>query len=259
MESPRAVLLLLDLLGVKAKWHTGGRPAAEHAFAAFEAIVREAVTPALHGQVISGLIETDSALFVCPTLQCAVNIGRNAYVKTFLAPQKPYDERLSIRGVIVPHRGPTPFRKSKRATRAKSKLVVSQLHNSVLDAVAAEKSGFRGMRLLVGGGSGTGQKARAAAASVYVKEKHYAPFLRVRTPQYPTQLRDKKFQDFMWMATDSATEYLQLRTAMHNRIKWSANDPEEFLQAASTQVVFNHWEAFVESLPTGRNQPSTAK
>ena len=86
MEHPREVLLLLDLLGVKAKWHTGGRPAAEKAFAAFESIIRDAVTHDLHDQVIAGLIETDSAAFVCPSLRCAVNIGRNAYIKTFLAP-----------------------------------------------------------------------------------------------------------------------------------------------------------------------------
>ena len=251
-SSKSRVLLLIDLLGVKARWHAGGRKAAEQAFGTFEQLMRDALDDDLADKVAAGLIEADSAAFVCSSLRCAVSIGRRVFVNTFLDPQKPTDERLWLRGVIVPFKGAANFRRSKSLSRGHTKVNITKLHGSLLDAVAAEKSGYRGMRLLVGGGEGAGDGYRRRAATVEVKEKHYPPFLRVRTPPYPEQLRKGNFYDFLWMATSDVDEAKKLSAAMQNRIKWAANDAEEFLHAASTQVIFNHWHAFTASLPDGQ-------
>ena len=242
------VLLLIDMLGVKARWHTGGRRSAKKAFDRFESIMVESLSSS-DERPTAGLIETDSCVLVFPTLRAALAVARHAYLCTFLASRAPKDERLWFRGVAVPYHGTLSFRNQKSLSQRNERVVVSHLDSALFDAIAAEKSGFRGMRILVGGGNGVGTNAKRAASRVEIKAKHYAPFLRVRTPPYPKQLAKGRFYDYMWMASESVDETENLKRAMGNRIKWSASNPEEFLHAAATQVIFNHWNAFVHSVP----------
>lgn len=249
----KGALLLVDMLGVRARWHSGGRAAARKAFSTFESIIAKAQDPDDSEPPLLGLVETDSCALVFPTVAGAVRLARRAYLRTFLASQGPKDERLWLRAVVVPYRGTLNFRRNHPLAGSNGAIQVGTLERSLFDAIAAEHSGFRGMRILVGGGLGAGHGARRAVARLEIKSKHFAPFLRVRTPPYPKQLQKGKFYDFMWMATDDAAEAAQLKQAMTNRIKWSASNPEEFLQAAATQVIFNHWDGFIDSVPHGRS------
>ena len=45
---------------------------------------------------------------------------------------------------------------------------------------------------------------------------------------------------------------------MSDRLRWSAQDSEEFVQAASTQVVFNETAAIFRSLESPRRRKRTS-
>lgn len=249
----RPVLLLIDLLGVKARWHKGGRRAAQRAFEALEAIVVNAVKHSESNAPVAGLVETDSVALVFESLLTSIPFAQQLFVDTFLAPKSYSDERLWFRGVLVPYRGNLKFRYKARATRLPSTIQVNRLEDSVLNALAAERAGFRGMRLLVGGGTGTGHRTRNSAADKLPGGRTFPrPFLQLRTPQYPKRLARGHYYDFLWMASNDADRINKLNEAMANRLRWASGDPDEFVQAAATQVVFNHWGAFVSSIRSKR-------
>ncbi len=245
----QSVLLFFDLLGAKARWHAGGRIAAQKAFQALESIVVRAIQQSGDDAPVGGFIETDSAALVFPSLTNAVPFAQRLFVDTFVAPKSYGDERLWIRGVIVPYRGNLTFRRRVRQSMLPASIQITRLEDSVLDAVAAEKAGFRGMRLLVGGGKGTGRAMRDKTADQLRAGKRLPnPFLRLRTPQYPTRLVRRRFYDFFWMSSNDSDRLRLLDQAMASRLRWASGSAEEFVQAAATQVVFNHWKAYAASL-----------
>ncbi len=243
------VLLFVDLLGAKARWHVGGRVAAQRAFKTLETIVVRAIEQYDGDAPLGGFIETDSAALVFESLPIAVPFAQRLFVDTFVAPKSYSDERLWLRGVIVPYRGNLKFRHRVRQSVLPPSIQVTRLENSVLDAVAAEKAGFRGMRVLIGGGRGTGRAMRDAAAErLRAGNRLPQPFLRLRTPQYPSRLVRGRFCDFFWMGSNDRDQIRLLNDAMANRLRWGSGNAEEFVQAAATQVVFNLWRAFAASL-----------
>jgi hypothetical protein len=50
------------------------------------------------------------------------------------------------------------------------------------------------------------------------------------------------------MGSNDPDQITLLSEAMANRLRWSSGNAEEFVQAAATQLVFNHWRAFAASL-----------
>lgn len=244
----RRVVLTIDLLGSRARWHAGGRAAAERAFKLFRELIAGAVQEVESSAILTGVIENDSTLIVCETLQSAIRIARHAYRSAFLAPGGASDHRLWLRGAVVPFRGVVRLRAESQLIKKYKTLRVVRYTPSALNAIASEKAGFKGMRLLVGGGEGVGERARRRALTVLLKGHHYSPFLTARTPLYPRRLAQRKFKDFIWMATEDPEDWSRLKSTMAERLRWAAADPEEFLQAAATQVIFNHWRAFVNSL-----------
>ncbi len=231
--------LFMDLLGVRAKWISGGRTAAEEAFAGFRAVVNHGVRSVDPSCVLAGVIESDSAYICCDTLRTALEVGRQTYMRAFQPPA--HSSRLWIRGVVMPGPGSSGLTRSAPLSGTYPQVIVVRYHGRLLDAIAAEKSGFRGMRLLVGRGRGVGQPQRGKVDPIHVGQYHLAPFLKVRAPAYPRALAG--FRDFLWMATDDEEEHQVLMTHMFHRLRWASEDPEELAHAAATQVIFNHWDA----------------
>lgn len=211
----RPVLLLVDMLGVRARWHKGGRRAAQRAFKTLEGIVVNAVRRSDRHAPVAGMVETDSAALVFKSLITALPFAQRLFVDTFLAPRTYENERLWLRGVVVPYRGRSRFRYRARDSTLPPTIQVNRLEESVLTAIAAEKAGFRGMRLLVGGGDGTGRAMRDAAAKELPGEDVFPrPFLQLRSPQYPERLARGHYYDFMWMASRNSAQAVMLQEAM---------------------------------------------
>lgn len=107
---------------------------------------------------------------------------------------------------------------------------------SALEAVSVEKSGFKGMRLLV--------KAALINADVQARSKisfdthTLIPFRRLSYSYYPSRV-EGKYSDFLWMACESDGDWRNLMLRMTSRLRYSAPDVEELAQAAATQIVFH--------------------
>ena len=232
------VLLFIDMLGVKSRWHSGGLQAAESAFSVFRDVMIEAMAVVDPKKIVMGSIECDSCAIVCENLGVALDISRRAFRSVFLVAPQPEATRIWLRGAIVKHSG-NFLRRTKPLISQIDQISVHEYSRSLLQAIAVEKAGFKGMRIVVAGGAGLGEKTRRRLGSLYHREynKHFAPFRRLSLP-YPGRLK-KGCSDYLWMASETEEEWDAIKTIMVRRLRWSASDPDEFAQAAATQVAFH--------------------
>lgn len=238
-----SVGLFMDLLGVRARWKSGGRIAAEAAFDQFRTSVSHGIGEVDASSVEKGVIESDSAFLICDSLRTALQIGQGTYLHAFRSPA--HESRMWIRGVIMPGPDGTELVTSSHLKKTLPQVEVIKYQSQILDVIAAEKSGFRGMRLLVGGGEGVGHNARKRLTPLRIGDRSLRPFLKIKTPLYPEPLAD--YLDFLWMATENDKENDVISTRMFHRLRWAASNPEELSHAAITQVVFNHWDSLRRS------------
>ena len=65
------------------------------------------------------------------------------------------------------------------------------------------------------------------------------------------QVRVKeRYTDYLWMATNSESEWYDLMLHMTSRLCYSSVDPDELAQAAATQVLFHECAAIRQSVIT---------
>jgi hypothetical protein len=238
------ILLFIDMLGVRARWHIGGRESAERAFSRFRSIIIEAIQTRNRGRILHGGIEADSAAIVCSSAKTAVDIGRNAFRIAFRSARSPNDERLWLRGVIVPGDEADPLRTERPLAADLEQIKVAEYSTSLLEAISAEKSGIKGMRLLIGGG--LSRKEIRSAYGLPIHGEYFCPILRPQTLSYPGRLKGR-YSDILWMASAREDKWKDMQRTMFYRLKWSAASAEELIHAAATQVMFNHWEGVFES------------
>jgi hypothetical protein len=238
------IVAFLDLLGVRARWHAGGRDSAEAAFARLEALVGDTLTRLAPKSLRDGAIETDSAALVFGATEDALAFIRELFTDAFAAPSRAKDERLWMRGTVTAIQNPGPLRHSAQLA-GHGKVRVYRLDGGLLDAIAVEKSGFKGMRIVVEESLLT--PAVREHFHVQAGSRTLVPFKSLTNSVYPRRIAHV-YEDFLWMARTEEAEWRKLKRSMSDRLRWSAQDGEEFLQAASTQVVFNETAAIFRSL-----------
>ena len=238
-------LLFVDLLGTKSQWAAGGSEAALARFAAFEQLIagvigRSGVTPPRLGSV-----ESDAAAFDFSDANDALRFGAFLYQDAFLRPRRPADARLWLRGALVE----APDGSSLRTTAALNSTIgyVQRTTYSapLLQAIAIEKCGFKGMRLVVEETLLTTATRNAFAQKL--KRGPLKPFRRLNHSPYPNQI-SKGFSDLLWMLIDDGAGWEQSARQMNRMLRWASGDVEEFQQAAATQLLFNESAAIVGSL-----------
>jgi hypothetical protein len=238
-------LLFVDMLGVKARWHTGGRESAEKAFSDFRSIIRDAIEREGVHKIVNGAIESDSAALICNSVKSAILIGRSAFQIAFCRSWDSNDERIWLRGVIVAANASDNLRTDQPLASNLPQVKVSEYSPSLLDAIASEKSGFKGMRLLIGGGI-TGHAIRREYR-IKVNDREICPAVRLQSPPYPERLKDG-YRDVLWMASELEHQQEELLMHMQNRFRWSASNAEEFAHAAVTQILFHRCSLFFASI-----------
>jgi hypothetical protein len=247
MRTTDMVVLFIDMLGVRSLWHLGGRSEVEAACSQFRELLEDAFEDG-KGQIVSGLVDNDAAGIVFRSTDACLQASRRLYITAFLKSKRGADRRLWLRGAIEPLSSAGSLSGEKPLSTALSRVRVRSYVGDLLDAIAVEKSGFKGMRLLLHSSLVTpelGTKYRIA-----VGKRFLMPFRELDNSSYPARLVGNH-QDYLWMASHEDDEWNGLQRTMASRLRWSARDSEEFLQAAATQVVFHECAAIIGSLKRG--------
>ena len=144
-----AVVLFIDLLGARRRWHSGGVAEAMPAFYRFKRLVNTASRRAPAGEILDGLIETDAAMFVCRTAVEAARIGQRLYREAFASRFNHQASRDWYRGCIVAFPDGEFLRKGDVLREPVQTVTAFRYSEAALEAISVEKSGFKGMRLLI--------------------------------------------------------------------------------------------------------------
>lgn len=239
------VIFFTDLLGVKSLWQRGGRAAAEHSFVVF----RTAVVAALRNTAVTGLvegaIETDATTLVFESPVQAVKAGMALYNTIFDGATTEASERWWLRGVILPLEPAEGLRLPRALSTPLSQVHFVQYAGSLLDAIAIEKSGVKGMRLLISNDLVTPELREHFR--IAVGPRFLIPFRPLDHSSYPATIATT-YQDVLWMLTHEQALWESRRQLMASRLRWSARDTEESVQAAATQVLFNEAQQILGSL-----------
>jgi hypothetical protein len=241
-------LLFVDLLGVRSRWLTGGRSSVEKAFALLDHLVADAIRAEDGKSVLDGAVEADSAAIVCETVDVALRIATRLYCDAFVLPKKRLaipDHRLWLRGAIIPMVNANELRTVSPLLKHSPQVRRYSYAEELLEAISIEKSGFKGMRLLVDKALLT--NTTRSLFSIPIGKCFFVPFQRLRHSSYPGRTAEG-FQDYLWMATPDGDAFETIRKQMDTRLRWAANSAEEFQQAAATQVVFHECLAMMTGL-----------
>lgn len=239
------VILFVDLLGVRSRWHAGGRAEAERAFVTLRTLVVAALREAGTNRPTAGGVETDASTLVFQSASEAISVGTTLYRLAFATGQTASDERLWLRGAIVPFEPAEPLRTERSLSPPYTALKYQQYAGSLLDAIAIEKSGIKGMRLIIDASVVTDRVCRQFR--IPISTRYLIPFRRLNHSPYPPRI-ESGYRDVLWMASADEEDWAGLKQRMATRLRHSSHNPEELLQAAATQVVFHECNAMLHAL-----------
>lgn len=242
-------LLFVDLLGAKAQWKRDGRAGAERAFERLGELVVGGAKKLHEDELIDGLLETDSSAIVCSSVDACVRSGMEIFCNAFSMAGSSSEERPWLRGTITKLPKYAGLRSSASVPAPLRRIKVSTLAPGLLDALSVEKSGFKGMRLLIE--AALISKPLLNQYAVPIGPRYLAPFKTLKHSYYPTRL-GREYEDVFWMIRDAAEEWEQAKRTMALRLRLAARDQEEFVQAAATQVVFHECSAILWNLRRDR-------
>lgn len=210
------VIAFVDLLGVRAKWHDGGRDAAEKAFERLRSLVATSLADISAATVLGGGIETDSAAVIFDSTEEAAKFMRSLYSRAFLAATRLSDERIWVRGTLASIQAAGSLRLESSLPGFPA-VGVFDLEGGLLDAIAIEKSGYKGMRIVVEESLITDAIRRRFR--IAVGNQTFIPFRKLANSAYPGRLANG-YQDFLWMARQDEQEWRRMKRSMSNRLRW---------------------------------------
>ena len=194
------------------------------------------------------ILSGDSVSVMCQDFDQAIGIGMHLFVQAFYASRE-YSKPFWLRGAIAKWHNQY-LTVNTQPICAKGMQIGSQYvsEDDYLAVLALEKSGFRGMRLVV-------DRSLLSGLSYQTKwDKFHLPL------NYVTQLKQcayphGNYADVLWMAT-TEQQYDHLKGIMASRFKQSTQDPDEFMQASWTRAMFDQVDSIIwgcKREPANRN------
>jgi hypothetical protein len=238
------VLIFIDQLGTKAKWLSGGKEAASKSFQQFIQMAASSMKSTDPNEIETGAIETDSFVLVVKSIDTALEISKEFYRRAF---ELTDDGRVWLRGAIIPieKKDEEELRRQTHLRAPLEKIKLFLYNEDLLEAIQIEKSGFRGMRLVVHKSLVSTETRRKWR--IPIETSNFIPFAKLKSSRYPDRI-DGNFVDFLWMACPESRDNSTLENLMSLRLRLAAQSTEEFLQAAATQVVFHECKAIMGSI-----------
>lgn len=237
-------ILYIDLLGVQKMWRVGGAAAVKTRIEEFNDFVVTQVSylpSAVHRDAEYTVILTgDSVSIMCQDHIQALQIGIHLFEQAFYATEK-YSSPLWVRGAISSWSNQyLPF--NTKPITSKGIQIGTQyvMEDDHLNILALEKSGFRGMRLLI--------DESLVSSETESLQRQWANFKRplkiVTRLTENTYPEGRPYADVLWMA-DSEEHYSHFQGIMSSRFKRSTSDPDEFVQASWTRAMFDQVQSLV--------------
>jgi hypothetical protein len=245
MRNKQPTLLFVDVLGVKRQWRSAGSKGAKEAFLKFHDVINLALKSFRKTQVIDGIVESDSAAILCAGPKSAIKLGRTLFSNAFRVGNSHNEKRLWLRGVIVPYLASAKFRDETPFSDRFTVIRYFQLSDELLDAIAAEKAGFRGMRLLISGELSK-QFWKKPSIINLGDYGHTITARRLDENAYPRILFERGFKDILWMISAEPI-WTEFKTIMAKRLRLAITDPEEIIHAGITASIFSQAGAIVSS------------
>jgi hypothetical protein len=238
-------LLFLDALGMKKVWATEGRAGAEAAHNRFADLVRRVTRGIDPKEIVQAGIESDAAAILCRSTEAALELGRRLYIEAFTgnAIETERQQRTWLRGSVIAVEDDVAH--ELRTDELRNGITITKYSDALLEAIEVERSGFRGMRLMVA--RDLLSRPVRNAFRIEMLEKPFYPFRQLNYSAYPTAIATE-YQDFLWMATDKDTLWNRRVQRMSTRMRLAARDNDEIIQAAATQVVFDECTEIIKSL-----------
>ncbi|WP_457674019.1 hypothetical protein [Thiolapillus sp.] len=240
-------ILFIDLLGVQKMWKQGGANAVKERIEQFNEFIVEQTNylpSSVHRDAeYTLLLSGDSASFMCQDYQQAIEMGIHFFQQAFYATGR-YGKALWLRGAISQW-GNQYFPFNTEPIQSKDIQVGTKyvLEDDYLGVLALEKSGFRGMRLII-------DKALLSCfGRSFTRrwEGFHSDIGIVTTLRECTYPREGDFADIIWMAGATQERYDHLKGIMSSRFKGSVHDVDEFAQASWTRVVFDQVDSIIWS------------
>lgn len=241
-----SVIFFVDMLGARKKWQEGGVQKATETFNHFTGLVISAIREVDPIKVLNGGIETDSAIIELDCATTALIVARKLYMSAFDREITNHQSLLWLRGSLVQNNDNSNFLcKTSQIKPPLNSISINVFAKNTLDAISIEKSGFKGMRLLIRDDVINDE----TKSDLCIKFGNYSliPLRKLTYSNYPPR-EPNSFTDFLWMACQDGEEWERISQKMSSRLRFSSKDPDEFAQAAATQVVFHECSAIRQSV-----------
>lgn len=223
---------------MKAALRQGTTPGQQH-LSGFQNRVADALSKCGSLDV---LIESDSAVAIFADVGRAILSGEQVFQTIFDAPGP-----IWMRGVIVGCGGTTTI-SALMNRRTRGGIPIRGPGSALLEALVAEKSGFKGFRLRVKTSLLTPAIRNSLQKKVVTEDPYDAvpaptsTIFRTKDLRYAGSPNGSGFEDVLWMLDDEP-EFNTRDEELTYRLRRSGRDPAEAEQAAMTKVVFEEARA----------------
>lgn len=243
----KKAILFIDLLGVQKMWKYGGANSVKQRIEQFNDFIIDQTNylpSTVHRDAeYTLLLSGDSVSIMCQDYQQAIEMGIHFFQQAYYSTGR-YGEALWLRGAISKW-GNQYFPFNTEPIQSKEIQVGTKyvLEDDYLGVLALEKSGFKGMRLII-------DKSLLSCYGRSFSRKwdgFHQDLGIVATLRECTYPKDGEFADVIWMAGDTEERYQHLKGIMSSRYKKSVNDPDEFAQASWTRLVFDQVDSIIWS------------
>lgn len=251
-------LLYVDVLGVKARWRSGGPDLVVATYARFEQLLQD-VLVSVQEQPISGGIESDAVALVFDTTVGALRVGRALFAAAFQYSADNAGDPLWLRGVVSPSEKEealvveTPFQHD-------NVLTTRHFSRGLLRAINIEQSGTKGMRLLLDHELYADDVIDHLAIPIQ-SGRHLIAAKTLANSIYPRvpSASEAGYADVFWMVPDPLTHWDQWRRQeirLSRALRAAGRNSDEFAQLSATALVFNEVAAILGSISLRRKAVS---
>lgn len=240
----RPCVLYVDVLGTKERWFRegAGPKAASRAFERFKDALRTSLDRGgIAAHAARGALTADGVAIRFGSVKGALAVGVRLFQECFEVDLGKHD-RMWIRGVIAPCIDAELI--EERVLEGWPRISSRIPTRSALEATIAEKSGFRGMRLLVEAtllDDGVRSAWRVEVDGVGVER-----FLSLTNIGDSDRVRS--YEEVLWMLDG----WPERRTRMERRLRLAGRDQSEFAQASATALTFARCDLRVQKAGRSR-------